>query len=216
MAELIVKKHAPSGTIILNRPRKRNALSRRLMSELRQALEDFHLEKSVLELMLRFPKPIIAALNGPAVAGGAGLALAADLVVATPEARFGFPEAKRGLVAGLVTPLIVFRLGAGTAARLLFRADLIEAEEALRLGAYHELVKSDLIWARAHQLVGECAEAAPQSLQLTKQLLNETIGEHMLETLLAAGAAASATSRTTEAAREGLEAFLQKRKPNWQ
>ena len=62
-------------------------------------------------------------------------------------------------------------------------------EEAHRLGIYHELTSSDTIWARAHQLAEECAKSAPESLQLTKRMLNETVGEH-LSTLLSAGAAA--------------------------
>jgi methylglutaconyl-CoA hydratase len=253
-----LKIHAPSGTIILNRPEKRNALSRDLLRELEQALEDLHQQRKVravivtgagsafcagmdldemkttadqedpfqqwhedavqyrgiVELMLRFPKPIIAAVNGPAVAGGAGLVLAADLTVAAPSARFGLPEPRRGIVAGLVAPLLAFRLGGSQAARLLLTAEPIESAEAQRIGVYHELAGADQVWARAHELAIACARSAPEALQLTKKMLNETIGEH-LETLLAAGAAASATARTTEAAKEGLAAFLEKREPQW-
>jgi methylglutaconyl-CoA hydratase len=164
--------------------------------------------------MLLFPKPIIAAVNGPAVAGGAGLALASDLVIATPEAKFGLPEPRRGVVAGMVSPLLMFRVGGSHAANLLLTARTIEAAEALRIGLYHELVAGDLVWARAQELAGEIARCAPEAIQLTKKMLNETIGEH-LGTLLSAGAAASATARTTEAAREGLAAFLEKREPKW-
>lgn len=259
MSQLVtVKMHAPSGTIILNRPEKRNALSRAMIEDLTQAFNDLHQQRRVravivtgagsafcagldlaeiqasaqqddalaqwhrdvvqyrdlLELMLLFPKPIIAAVNGPAVAGGAGLVLAADIVVATPDAKFGLPEPRRGLVSGLVAPLLTFRIGGGHAANLLLTARLADAQEAHRLGVYHELTPAETIWARAHQLAQECAQSAPESLQLTKRMLNETIGAH-LETLLSAGAAASATARTTEAAQEGLAAFLEKRKPEW-
>jgi methylglutaconyl-CoA hydratase len=253
-----IKLHPPGGSIILNRPEKRNALTREVLAALIEAFGDLHLQRSVravvltgagsafcagmdlaqmqetanderarelwhedavqyrelIETMLRFPKPIIAAVNGPAVAGGAGLVLASDIVVATPDARFGLPEPRRGIVAGLVAPLLVFRVGGGHAARLLLLADLIDAAEAHRIGLYHEVVESNVVWARANQLAAECAKSAPESIQLTKRMLNETIGEH-LETLLAAGAAASATARTTEAAAEGLAAFLEKREPKW-
>jgi methylglutaconyl-CoA hydratase len=108
----------------------------------------------------------------------------------------------------------VFRIGASHAANLLLTARTIDANEAHRIGLFHEIVASDLVWARAQEIAGEIAQSAPESLQLTKRLLNETIGEH-LETLLTAGAADSATARTTEAAREGLAAFLEKREPKW-
>ena len=253
-----IKLHECSGTIVLNRPEKRNALSRRMLAELVQAFHDLHQQRKVraviltgggsafcagmdlaemretaqqpdaqrqwhddavayqelVETMLRFPKPIIAAVNGTAVAGGAGLALASDIVIATPEAKFGFPEPRRGIVAGLVSPLLAFRIGGGHAANLLLTARIIDAQEAHRIGLYHEMTASDLAWVRAHEIAKECAASAPEALQLTKRMINETIGEH-LGTLLAVGAAVSATARTTDAAVEGLAAFLEQREPKW-
>jgi methylglutaconyl-CoA hydratase len=253
-----VKVNHPSGTIILDRPSKRNALTRQTIEDLAQAFDDLHQERKVraviltgagtafcagmdlaemqetagqadalqqwhddavqyrelIDKMLLFPKPIIAAINGPAVAGGAGLALASDIVLGTPEATFGLPEPRRGIVAGLVSPLLVFRIGGSQAANLLLTARMIEPAEALRIGLYHEVVPGDLVWVRAQELAGEIAKSAPEAILLTKKMLNETIGEHM-GTQLSAGAAASATARTTEAAREGLAAFLEKREPKW-
>lgn len=250
--------HQQTGTIILNRPEKRNALSRALLAELKQALEDLHIQRSVraviltgagpafcagmdlqemldasrepdakqrwqddaelyrdlLEAMWRFPKPLIAAVNGPAMAGGAGLALACDIVIASQHARFGLPEPLRGVVAGMVAPLLVFRLGGGQAARLLMSALSVDAQEAHRIGLFHELVEPDALWPRAVEIAEQCVRCAGESLQLTKRLLNEMIAEH-LPMLLTAGAAVSATARTTEAAAEGLAAFLEKREPKW-
>jgi methylglutaconyl-CoA hydratase len=255
---LQTKVYGHAGTIILNRPDKRNALSRALLAEFEQALDDLHSQRSVraviltgagsafcagmdltemletsraedaleqwhddavgyrdlLEQMLRFPKPIIAAVNGPALAGGAGLVLACDLIVAAQAATFGLPEPRRGLVAGMVSPLLVFRAGGSTAARLLLTAEPIDATEARRLGIFHEVVDTEKVWARAMELAALCAASAPEAMQLTKKMLNETIGEHLV-TQLSAGAAASATARTTEAAAEGLAAFLDKRPPEW-
>ena len=253
-----IKVHDQAGTIILNRPDKRNALSRDLLTNLQQAFEDLHLEKrvraviltgagaafssgmdlaemlatsleddphprwhedaalyrDVLETMLQFPKPIIAAVGGPALAGGAGLALASDIVIAAEDATFGLPEPRRGLVAGIVSPLLAFRIGGGMAANLLLTARTIDAREAHRIGLAHEVVPGDKIWARSVEIANQCALCAPEALQLTKRMLNETIGEQ-LATLLTAGAAVSATARTTEAAAEGLAAFLEKRDPKW-
>lgn len=248
------------GTIVLNRPGRRNALTRAMLAQLQEAFSDLHLEKRVRAIvltgagtafcagldvqemhasatlpdderhqdwgdtaeeyrelvtqMLELPKPIIASVNGPAVAGGAGLVLASDLVVAAPAAQFGLPEPRRGLVAGVVGPLLAFRAGGSTAARLLLTASLYPAVEAHRLGIYHELIDEPRLWARCVQLGEECAAGAPEAVQLSKRLLYETIGEH-LATQLTVGAAISATARTTEAAQEGLNAFVEKRKPEW-
>ena len=258
MFTLKIKKNAPSGTIILNRPEKRNAISRQMITDLIQAFDDFHGEKSVraiiltgagtafcsgmdlaemretaqqpdawkiwqedaqayrelIDKMMQFPKPIIVAVNGPALAGGAGLLLAADLVIAGENASFALPEPRRGIVAGLVSPLLVFRIGAAHAGRLLLTGRSIPAAEAYRVGLFGEIVGNDLTWVRANEIAQEIALNAPEAIQLTKKLLNETIGEY-LGTLLSTGAAASATARTTEAAAEGLAAFFEKREPKW-
>ncbi|MCH2116601.1 MAG: enoyl-CoA hydratase/isomerase family protein [Pirellulales bacterium] len=164
--------------------------------------------------MLEVTKPIIASVNGPAVAGGAGLVLASDIVIADPNASFGLPDPQRGLVAGIVTPLAAFRLGAGTAARLALTGSLFPANEARQMGVYHELVDHDQLWARATEIGTACAAGAPEAIQLTKRLISETVGEQ-LAAQLSAGAAASATALTTDSAREGIAAFLEKRPPEW-
>ena len=257
---VVVKKDLPAGTIVLNRPDKRNALTRQMLADISQALDDLHQERDVraviltgagtafcagmdlaemqataklpqmeawqqwhedaveyrelLDKLLRFPKPIIAAVNGPAVAGGIGLVAAADLVVAAEGASFSLPEPRRGIVAGVVSPLLVFRVGAAHAANLLLTCRSIDAAEAHRIGLVHEIAAGDQLLGRAYAMAQEIAKSAPEAILLTKRLLNETIGEH-LGTLLSAGAAASATARTTEAAAEGLAAYLEKREPQW-
>ncbi len=180
-----------------------------------QYYEDANGLAELYEYMLRYPKPIIAAVNGPATASGAGLVLACDLVIASPEGSFGLPEPRRGLVAGVVTPLLQFRFGGSTAARIIFSSELFDSQSAHSLGIFHEITpNSDVLWARACELVDQCALAAPEALMLAKRTLNETVGEQMLA-MLTTGAAATATSRTTESAREGMQAFLEKREPEW-
>ncbi|OUT67906.1 MAG: enoyl-CoA hydratase [Planctomycetaceae bacterium TMED10] len=169
---------------------------------------------AVIETMLRFPKPLIAAVDGAAVAGGGGLVLACDLVVAAHSARFGFPEPRRGIVAGIVAPLLSFRTRASDTAFMLLTGSIVDAQYAHRAGFVHELVDSEQIWARAFELAKECAQGAPEAVTLTKKMLNETIGDTLFS-LLAAGAAVSGTARTTAAAEEGLQAFLEKRDPVW-
>jgi methylglutaconyl-CoA hydratase len=175
---------------------------------------DANQQRTVLTTMLQFPKPIIAAVNGPALGAGLGLVAACDLVVAAPQARFGFPEPQRGLTAGVAIPLIAFRLGAGQAGQLLLRGHTIDVHEAHRIGLVHQIVDFDLLWAQGREWANEIARSSPVALAITKRVLNETVGESVLSHL-ATAAAATATSRTTEHADEGVRAFLEKRSPKW-
>ena len=97
---------------------------------------------------------------------------------------------------------------------MLLTSAIYPAQEAYRLGIYHEMIDEPRLWARGVEIGAECAAGAPEAVQLSKRLLSETIGEY-LSTQLSVGAAITATARTTEAAREGLEAFVQKRPPEW-
>ncbi len=181
---------------------------------MQQYYEDSQGMRELIESMLQLPKPIICAVDGAAIGIGFGLVMASDLVVASHRSIFSLPAPKRGLVSGLVAPLIVFRHGAALASRMLLTGEELDADEAYRLGVVHRLVPSDQIWVRSNSWGEKLAESAAESLQLSKKLLNEMIGE-TLSTNLASGAAATATSLTTEAATEGLKAFNEKRDPKF-
>lgn len=184
----------------------------------RQALQQWHEDmnelRELIETMLRFPKPLIAAVDGQALGIGFGLVLACDLVVGSHRLQFGLPAPRRGLVSGLVAPLLAFRAGASTASRLLLGDDSIDSQEAYRLGLVHHLVEPDMVWVRAQQWGEKLSVCAPESQLLTKRLLNEVIGEQLM-TSLAGGAAIAATACTTEAASEGLKSFIEKRDPRF-
>ena len=168
----------------------------------------------LLEEMLRFPKPIIAAIDGAAVGAGLALALAADMIVMTDRGKLSAPAARRGFVGGATAALLSFRFGAAIAARMLLAGQTIDADEAYRLGMCDRPVPPDQIWVAASQLAEQCARAPREALQATKRLLNESIGETLL-TQLSAGAADSATSCTTASAAEGIKSFLEGRDPQW-
>lgn len=170
--------------------------------------------RSLLDAMIRFPKPIIAAVNGPALGTGLGLVLASDIVIGCPEAEYGVPEPRRGLVASLIAPLLAFRIGGGHATGMLLRAQTLSADEALRVGLVHEQIDADKLWPRTSEIAAEIAESAHEAIALTKRNLYEGIGEQ-LATLMSVGAATAATARTTAAALEGVNAFTEKRSPEW-
>ncbi len=170
--------------------------------------------QELVEVMLRFPKPIIAAIDGSVYGMGMALVLSSDLVVASPGSRFELAAAKHGLISGLVAPLLSFRCGAGVASRLLLGAECFDAHEAHRVGIVHQLVASELVWAKANEMASKIAKGAAESVQLSKRLLNEMIGESLM-THLVSGAAMMATACSTDAAKEGLAAFAEKRDPKF-
>lgn len=168
----------------------------------------------LLETMLRFPKPIIAAVNGPVLGFGLALMLAADHVVASEKSFLLSPESRRGLSSSLTAPLLAFRGGTATANRVLLSGERLDIKDACRLGLVHDVVSEDFVWAKAFDLAKQLARGARESHQMTKQMINETIGEALL-TQLSVGAANMAAARITDAAKEGVAAFLEKREPTW-
>jgi enoyl-CoA hydratase/carnithine racemase len=184
----------------------------------RDAIEQWHSVASQLqdlvEAMLRLPKPILAAVDGPALGFGLTMVLAADLVITSPNAQFGVPSSRLGLVSGLTIPLAAFRLGASAASRLVLGGQQIDAQQALQIGLSHRHVASDQIWAAANEWAGRISESSAESMQLSKRLLNEMVGESLLMNL-SSGAAVLATACSTESAVEGLDAFVSKRPPKF-
>ncbi len=170
--------------------------------------------QELIEIMLRFPKPIICAIHGPAMGTGLALALASDIVIASRNASFAMPEGQVGLTAGITAPLLAFRLGMTNAASLLYTGQPMDAESAQRVGLVQNLVEDDMVWVQAHEIAKQCAGNAIQSVQMTKQLLNETVGENLF-TQLSIGAANMATARTTDIAAQGIEAFFDKKPMEW-
>jgi enoyl-CoA hydratase/carnithine racemase len=140
--------------------------------------------------------------------------LACDYVLATDTSTFGLPEATRGLVPGFAAPLLARRCAAGFVNRMLMSGATVEASVAKDELMIDEIVKADLVWARGQQLVAEFDVAAPTSLQLTRQLVNQTISEHLF-TQLSIGAANTAAARSTDDAKKGVEAFVNKTSPDW-
>ncbi|KAA5546974.1 enoyl-CoA hydratase/isomerase family protein [Roseiconus nitratireducens] len=166
------------------------------------------------ETLLRFPKPVVAAVDGPAIGAGLALALAADMIVLGTAGSLVANASHRGLIGGLTAPLLTFRFGAAVAARMLLTGMPMEAEEAHRLGMCCELVPSDQIWVAANTWAKHCTHGPREAMQATKRILNESIGEALM-TQLSTGAATAATLCSTEAASEGIRAFIEKRPPQW-
>ncbi len=247
----------PAVVLTLNRPDRRNALSRDLIAALTEAfgrarddaavrcviltsagnafcagMDLAELQESLTagkgqqapvwddalrlaklyDLIYTLPKPTIAAVNGAAVAGGAGLVSACDLAVAVPEARFGYPEVRRGLVAAMVMPHLLRHVGERMARYLLLTGELIDAEEACRVGFINAVAPAEQLLTRALTWAHSLAEGGPNALARTKELLQlfsrQAVG-------LGEAAKASAAPRLSEECKQGLEAFFNKRPAPW-
>jgi len=175
---------------------------------------DSQLLRDVFVEILQAPKPTIAVLNGPVVAGGVGLVLACDLVLAGEDCLFSLPEPKRGITASLVTQLLVYRAGAGIASFALLSGETFSAQMGLRWGLFHDVVATEELLPRSEALISTILTASPSALAKTKLDLLAAAGSGLIDKLDAA-VKESAAARETEAAREGLAAYLEKRAPNW-
>jgi methylglutaconyl-CoA hydratase len=161
-----------------------------------------------------FPKPLIAAVNGAAVAGGAGLATLCDFTIAAPEAQFGYPEVRIGFMPALISAFLQLQVGEKVARDLLLTGRIFGADEARALGLVNRVVPADQVLPTAREIAANLMLNSPNSLLLTKRLLVR-VEEDELKRRLELGIAESVAIRDTPELREGLTAFLEKRKPNW-
>ena len=184
--------------------------------------------RDLLVALLALRIPTVALVAGSALAGGLGLVLACDIVLASETAFFALPEPRRGISAAVVAPLLIYRIGHGAAAYVLLSGEIISAADAFRIGLCHEVVADDKVESRAADLSASILSGAPSSLAITKRQMakfgasmsaadgSAQIAEHSyLIAQLNEGMRASAAARETADAREGLAAFLEKRKPAW-
>jgi methylglutaconyl-CoA hydratase len=259
--EPLVRREDRHGVAVLtlNRPDQRNALSRALIAELADALDQIRVDlavraaviaaegpvfcagmdlkeatagglaasretsqrsvddaQAIADLIDRVhtsPRPVVAALHGDAFGGGAGLALACDLVVMADSARLAFPEVRRGLVGAIVLHDLVRQVGDRRAREMLLLGQPIHSDRALAWGLVNLVVHRERCREEAIALAREFARCAPNALATTKHLLDESTRR---PAGLRGAAAVSAAVRDSDEAREGMVAFVEKREPRWE
>jgi enoyl-CoA hydratase len=167
----------------------------------------------VIGTLESLPRPTIAAIRGYAVGGGAGLAMACDLRICTPESRFGFPIA-RTLGNALSTnnyARLVDLIGPARAKEIIYRARLIDAEEGKAIGLFQEIVEAELLRDHVQAMAEQIAANAPLTIQITKEAIGRVLharrAPHSTDLIVRA--------YTSEDFREGVRAFMEKRKPEW-
>jgi methylglutaconyl-CoA hydratase len=179
-----------------------------------QNLEDSKTMAELFRAVYEFPKPTIAAVNGAAIAGGAGLATLCDFTLAAPEAKFGYTEVRIGFLPAIVSTFLLRQIGEKQARELLLTGKIISAEEAFRMGLINEIVPVSSLLSRTEELARQLAENSPASLSATKKLLRE-LTRNELGNQIDLAIQANAAIRATEDFREGISSFLEKRQPKW-
>lgn len=177
-------------------------------------MEDSRRMAKMFRRIWSFSKPLVAAVNGAALAGGCGIATLCDFTLAVPEAKFGYTEVKIGFLPAIVSVFLTRQIGDKHARDLLLTGRLVHAEEAAKLGLITEIVPSDRLMPRARELADTLIAASPVSLTRAKRLLTSAAAASV-DADLERAILENARIRATADFREGIASFLEKRKPVW-
>ena len=161
------------------------------------------------------PKPTIARVHGDAYAGGMGLVAACDIAVAASTANFCLSETRLGLIPATISPYVIRAMGEQAARRYALTAERFDAAEALRLGFVHAVAPADGLDARIEEIVAALMQTSAAALSAAKRLVREVAGRPVDDALVADTAERIAAIRASDDGREGVRAFLDKRKPRW-
>jgi methylglutaconyl-CoA hydratase len=168
----------------------------------------------IFQAMQASPKPVVAKLNGHALAGGLGLACAADITIAPMSAKFGFTEVRLGVAAAIISVVCLPRMRQVDAARLFLTGERIDAAEAARVGLVTMAVPDDQLDAATDAIISQLLLGGPKALAASKELLRR-VPEEPAEQAFRWTAKLSAELFVSEEGREGLASFAEKRQPNW-
>jgi methylglutaconyl-CoA hydratase len=169
----------------------------------------------MLRVIYTCPKPTIARVQGDVYAGGTGLVAACDIAVSVDTAGYCLSEVKLGLIPATISPYVIRAMGARAAHRYFLTAERFSAAEALRIGFVHEVVTAAELDAKVTELAKALVNAGPQAVRLCKQLVQDVAEQAITPELVQMTVAGIADIRVSDEGREGVQSFLQKRKPNW-
>jgi methylglutaconyl-CoA hydratase len=170
----------------------------------------------LLQTLNRLSKPTMALVQGVAYGGGVGLMACCDMVLAVERATFSLSEVKLGLFPSLISPYVIAAMGARACRRYFLSAETFDAREACRLGLVHEVVADqDALQELSARLAGQLLKNGPSAMSGAKRLIASVSARALDDGLIADTAKWIADQRETAEGREGLAAFLEKRKPGW-
>jgi len=193
-----------------------NWMKRAADQEPEENLRDARNLAEMLRRIAELSKPTIARVQGPAYGGGVGVIAACDVAIATFGAQFALTEVKLGIIPSAISPHVIAAIGARYARRYMLTAERFSAAEGYRIGLVHEMVAdADALDAAVGEIVDSLLKNGPQAIAACKSLIGAIAGHPLTPRLIEDTAQRIARIRATDEAREGMSAFLEKRKPNW-
>jgi methylglutaconyl-CoA hydratase len=169
----------------------------------------------MLRVIYTCPKPTVARIQGDVYAGGMGLVAACDMAVSVDTANYCLSEVTLGLYPATISPYVIRAMGARAAHRYFLTAERFDAAEALRIGFVHAVVTADQLDDNVAELTKALVSASPNAVRECKTLLHDVAGKDIDADLIAHTVQGIASIRASSEGKEGVQSFLQKRKPNW-
>lgn len=169
----------------------------------------------MLRTLYECPKPTIARVQGDVFAGGVGLVAACDMAVSVDTATFCLSEVKLGLIPATISPYVIRAMGTRASHRYFLTAERFNAVEAHRIGLVHEVVTADALDAKVNELAQALVSASPNAVKACKHLVQDVANKDIDSALIARTVSGIADIRASAEGKEGVQSFLQKRKPNW-
>ena len=169
----------------------------------------------MLHMIYQCPKPTIARIQGDVYAGGLGLVAACDIAVSVDTANFCLSEVRLGLIPATISPYVIRAMGARAAHRYFLTAERFDAHEALRIGLVHAVTSADTLDAKVAEITQALVNASPAAVKACKQLVQDVAGCDISPKLMARTVQGIADIRSSDEGKEGVQSFLQKRKPYW-
>ena len=180
-----------------------------------QNLVDAGYLATMMQTIYACPKPTIARIQGDVYAGGTGLVAACDIAVSSDTAHYCLSEVRLGLIPATISPYVIRAMGARAAHRYFLTAERFDAAEAMRIGLVHEVVAASELNEKVAGLCSALVNAGPEAVRLCKKLVQDVAGYEITPALIEKTVTGIADIRVSPEGREGLQSFLQKRKPDW-
>ncbi len=180
-----------------------------------QNLADARRLAQLMYRLNRLHKPVIARVQGASYGGGVGLIACCDIAIASENAIFSLSEVRLGLIPSVISPYLIVAIGSRAARRYFLGGERFDAARALQLGLVHEVVEPESLDARLEQCIDALLNSGPGAQAAAKELIEQVQGRAIDESLIEETARRIAEVRASDEAREGLSAFLEKRKPDW-